>query len=349
MTQLIEIKDKIIRFVSSYETYVRMGVKFVIALILFSIINANIGYMAMISNVPVAIILALVCCLLPVNATIWIAALIVVLDMYALSMEAALVTLVLFAIIYFIYFRFAPKDGYAAVLTPIAFTLRIPYAMPIATGLLRPVSSILSIICGTVLYFFIDGVHSSASSLVDVAVQDDTGSTSKLNVLIGQLTGNKEMFITIIVFVVAFLIVYFVRRMDIDNSWLIAIVAGGLFEITGLFAGYLIMNISGKMIGLFIGGILSMIIGCMIQFVFMDLDYARTERVQFEDDEYFYYVKAVPKKMVSSKEKTVKRFGNTETIGKRIDRSKENTSLPNEEVSRKVIAQELDIDEDLLK
>jgi hypothetical protein len=34
----------------------------------------------------------------------------------------------------------------------------------------------------------------------------------------------------------------------------------------------------------------------------MNLDYARTERVQFEDDDYYYYVKAVPKKMVAVRE-----------------------------------------------
>ena len=30
------------------------------------------------------------------------------------------------------------------------------------------------------------------------------------------------------------------------------------------------------------------------------VDYSRTERVQFEDDEYYYYVKAVPKVVVAT-------------------------------------------------
>ena len=33
-----------------------------------------------------------------------------------------------------------------------------------------------------------------------------------------------------------------------------------------------------------------------MRFIFMNLDYARTENVQFEDDEYYYYVTAVPKR-----------------------------------------------------
>ncbi|MFQ9120350.1 MAG: hypothetical protein ACLR4N_07255 [Mediterraneibacter faecis] len=36
------------------------------------------------------------------------------------------------------------------------------------------------------------------------------------------------------------------------------------------------------------------------------MDYSRTENVQFEDDEYYYYVKAVPKVGVQMPEKQVK-------------------------------------------
>jgi hypothetical protein len=327
----------------------RMVAKFVMALVLFLMISNNIGYMDMVSNVPAAVVLAMICCLLPANGTIWIAAVVVLLDMYALSMETALVTFVLFAIIYFIYFRFAPTDGIAAVLTPIAFRFHIPYLMPVATGLLRPVYSIVSVICGSVLFYFFDGIHQNASTLKDVAVEDDGSSASKINVIVRQLTGNKEMFLTIVIFVLAFLFVYMVRRMNVDHAWTVAIAAGALFELAGLFAGYLIMNISGKMVALVLGSIVSVALGYGIKFFFMDLDYARTERVQFQDDEYFYYVKAVPKKMVASKEKTVKHFGSTGSMGKKIDHSKNNTSVPDEEVSRRVMAQELDIDEDLLK
>ena len=38
------------------------------------------------------------------------------------------------------------------------------------------------------------------------------------------------------------------------------------------------------------------------------MDYSRTEKVQFEDDEYYYYVKAVPKMTVAAQTKTVKKI-----------------------------------------
>ena len=113
MTKLLEIKDQLIRFYSKYETYLYPIVKFAVALALFTVINTNIGFMEKISRFPVALLLALVCAILPTGAILWIGAIVVLADMYALSMEVALTALILFAILFFVYFRFAPNDGCA--------------------------------------------------------------------------------------------------------------------------------------------------------------------------------------------------------------------------------------------
>ncbi len=350
MTNLLEIKDRLIRFYSKYETYLFPVVKFIVAIVLFTGINMNIGFMEKISQFPIALILALVCAILPVNATIWLAAFVVLADMYALSMEVAVTTLVLFAALFFLYFRFAPKDGFAAVLTPVCFKLNIPYVMPIGCSLLRDAYSVVAIICGTVIYYFLDGIHQNSGTLKNVVADGETAATtSKFDISVGQLLSNKEMYLVIAIFTITAIVVYLVRRLEVEHAWTLAIISGVLIEVVGLFAGYLVLNVSGKTLGLLIGNILSLLISFVIQFLFMNLDYARTERVQFEDDDYYYYVKAVPKKMVAVKEVTVKHFGNTASMGKRIDRSKRTLTPEEEETSRKVIAKELDIDEDLLK
>lgn len=350
MTNLLEIKDRLIRFYSKYETYLFPVVKFIVAIVLFTVINMNIGFMEKISRFPIALILALVCAILPVNATIWLAAFVVLADMYALSMEVAVTTLVLFAALFFLYFRFAPKDGFAAVLTPVCFKLNIPYVMPIGCSLLRDAYSVVAIICGTVIYYFLDGIHQNSGTLKNVVADGETAATtSKFDISVGQLLSNKEMYLVIAIFTITAIVVYLVRRLEVEHAWTLAIISGVLIEVVGLFAGYLVLNVSGKTLGLLIGNILSLLISLVIQFLFMNLDYARTERVQFEDDDYYYYVKAVPKKMVAVKEVTVKHFGNTASMGKRIDRSKRTLTPEEEETSRKVIAKELDIDEDLLK
>ena len=349
MTKLLEMKDQLIRFYSKYENYLFPAVKFVIAFVLFATINHDLGFMAKISTWPVALVLAVVCAILPVNAIIWISALLVLADMYALSMEVAVTTLILFAALFFLYFRFAPKDGIVAVLTPVCFKLRISYVMPVACSLLRGAYSVIAVVCGTVVYYFLEGIHQNAATLMNVTSEKDTAAQSKFDISVGQFLNNKEMFLVIAIFVVTAIVVYIVRRMEVDHAWTLAIISGVLIEIAGLFVGFIVLNISGKTVSLLVGSIISLLIDFVIQFLFMNLDYARTERVQFEDDDYYYYVKAVPKKMVAVKEVTVKHFGNTASMGKRIDHSKRKLTEEEEETSRKVIAKELDIDEDLLK
>ena len=92
------------------------------------------------------------------------------------------------------------------------------------------------------------------------------------------------------------------------------------------------------------GNLLAAVVGFVLEFLFMDLDYSRTEYVQFEDDEYFYYVKAVPKKMVTTSEKTIKEFTGFTGFAQKVKAKKE----AEEKVTRKEIANELEIDENLL-
>ena len=308
MTTLLELKEKLIRFYGKNEIYVKPAIRFVLALFTFLVINNSIGYMKLVSKTPVAVILALVCSMLPVNGLIAIAALVVLADLYALSIEVCLVGLLMFAIIYFIYFRFSPKSGINAVLTPVCFKLHIPYAVPVGSGLLSEAYSVVSVACGTVIYFFIHGVSENASALSDAAEETDS-SVSKVVVALNQLIGNKEMYLVLGIFIITTLIVYVVRKLDIEHSWTVAWASGILFEV--------------------ISGVIAMI----IQFLFFNLDYSRTERLQFEDDDYYYYVKAVPKSLVTEKDKQIKRF---------------NGKNEKERLNKKKFAEEMDIDENLL-
>jgi len=168
-------------------------------------------------------------------------------------------------------------------------------------------------------------------------------STTKLNVTMGQLLDNKEMFIVMAIFVITTLVVYQVRRLKINNSWTVATIAGGLIQLVALVVAYLVLGLPEKIIWLVLSTVAAIFAGVVIQFIFMNLDYARTENVQFEDDEYYYYVKAVPKKMIAKEEKVVKHFGNTGSLGKKIPRHNQ------ENISKEAIAKDLEIDENIFE
>ena len=80
-----------------------------------------------------------------------------------------------------------------------------------------------------------------------------------------------------------------------------------------------------------------MLVAYMIQFFRLTLDYHGTRKLQFEDDEYYYYVKAVPKVNLSSKEKQIKKIS-----------GKKNAKRSGERITKKQLAKELDIQEDML-
>ena len=54
--------------------------------------------------------------------------------------------------------------------------------------------------------------------------------------------------------------------------------------------------------------IVSLLIAMIVEFFAFSVDYSRTEYTQFEDDEYYYYVKAVPKMSISIPDKKVKKI-----------------------------------------
>ena len=55
-----------------------------------------------------------------------------------------------------------------------------------------------------------------------------------------------------------------------------------------------------------IGSLIGILIAVVIQFGKGIVDYQRTELLQFEDDDYYYYVKAIPKLSVAESNKNVK-------------------------------------------
>ena len=306
MATILEMKEKITRFYGRNELYINPVLKFLLAFVTFLMINQNIGFMASISRTPIALLLALVCSIIPINGMIVLASAVIVADMYALSLEVCLVTVMVFAVLYLVYFRFAPKYGYDVVLMPVCFKLHIPYVMPVGEGLLREGYSVFAVACGTILFFFLDGVRQNAAVLSSTAETEE--AASKIVVVLNQLMGNKEMYLVILSFMLVTVMVLFIRRLSIDYAWTAAIVIGALVNFIVLFAGYLLLGISGRLMGLVIGSLVSLGLALILEFLFFNLDYTRTERVQFEDDEYYYYVKAIPKMYVAKKEKQVKTF-----------------------------------------
>lgn len=305
MTSLLVAKQYVKNFVSKNEVYLKPLGKLILALVTLMTINSGIGFMEKLDQISVVLIAALMCSFMPVNFIVFMAALFVLLHLYALSMECALVGLVLFMVLFLLYFRFSPKDTLAVVLTPICSAIGIPYVMPLAMGLLGTPASAVSVSCGVIVSCFLRYVADSATVLSSMETEE---MTAKLRFVIDGLINNKEMLLMIVAFSITVVLVYLLKRMSVDYAWTIAIVAGALADLTILLVGELVFDTNSSIGMLILGSIISMLIAKVVEFFAFSVDYSRTEKVQFEDDEYYYYVKAVPKINVAVPSKTVKRI-----------------------------------------
>lgn len=308
MTTLLIVKQYIRNFINKYEVYLKPVLKLVVALISLMMINGKIGYMHKLDNVSIVLMVALMCSFMPMNFIVFVAAVFTVLHMYALSLECAVITLVLFLVMFLLYIRFSPKDTLVVLLTPLCFMLKIPYVIPITMGLVGTPASAVSVGCGVMATYLINYIADNATVLSAMETED---MAAKFRFIIDGFIGNKDMILIIAAFAVTIILVYMIKRMSIDYAWTIAIVAGALANMMILLIGDLMFDTNVSIGGLLIGTVVAVLLAKVVEFFAFHVDYSRTERVQFEDDEYYYYVKAVPKMNISAPSKTVKRINTT--------------------------------------
>lgn len=305
MTDLLEIREKIKLLYSRLEVFILPLIKFLIAFVVLNVLNSRLGYMSRLDNVAIVLIVALMCSFLPTGFIIFFGMLFSLLHMYALSMEVALVGLCIYLLMFLLFFRFSLKESIVVVLTPLLFYLHIPYVVPIAVGLICGPASIVSVGCGVAVYYLLQNVVDISPA---ISTMEEDEVTAKLRLVIDEILGSREMMVMIAVFAITVLAVYLIRRLSINYAWTIAMVSGALLNVVMLLIGDLIYDINISVGGLLLGSLLALAIAKVIEFFRFCVDYNRTEKVQFEDDEYYYYVKAVPKMSVAVSTKTVKKI-----------------------------------------
>ncbi|WWR15525.1 hypothetical protein V1224_13760 [Lachnospiraceae bacterium JLR.KK008] len=310
MTNLLLLKEYLKGIYGKYEIYITPVAKFLLTLITLILINRKLGYMNKINSISVVLVAALLCSFLPMNFIVLIAALFILLHLYAFSLECAIVVLALFLVMFLLYFRFSPKDTVNVILTPICCSLNLPFVVPVSAGLIGTPASAVSVGCGVIVYSILQYISDSVSTLSSM---DAENAMQKYRYVVDGLLNNKTMLVMVFAFAVTVLVVYLIRRMSINHSWTIAIIAGMLVCICILFGGDLMLDTNISIVSTVIGAVLSAAAVKFLQFFVFNVDYSRTEYVQFEDDEYYYYVKAVPKITVAKPAKTVKKITSQKT------------------------------------
>lgn len=305
MIGLWVFREKLKGFYARFDVFINPLIRFCFGLFTFHLLNSNLGAMARLNHILVELLLALVCSVLPYGVMVFLAGVLLLAHVSSISLEMTMILFVLLLFILILYFGLQPKDSYLLLLTPIFFHLKIPYAIPILVGLSCGLSSVAAVCCGVVLFYVMQYIRQNMGTLSGDAT---LGMVEQLMQIIRTLLSNRLMVVMMVTCAAGILVVYLIRRLPVNFSWAVAIVAGALTQIAAIFIGDFLFDVSVPMGQLVAGLILSMALAAVYHFFVFAVDYTRTEYVQFEDDDYYYYVKAVPKIAVSLPDIKVQRF-----------------------------------------
>jgi len=292
MESILKLKNSIRDICRKQDEIITPILRFIWSLIVFMSIQKIFGYNDLASKPEVTILLAVMAALLPDGFMFFMAGVVMALHSFSVSLEVGAVFIVLFVIIYCVYIRFFPKYAYAVLMVPVFYVLHIPFAAPIVIALVAGLGGVVPAVCGVALYYF-----SQCASEINhlLATKSNENEIEAVKQLSSVLIGNRDMYTTMIAFAVTVLTIAILAKLTFNYAIYVAMGAGIVVNIIGAILAGFIMSEDVPMDMVVIGSIVGLVLAFILRFGQGILDYKHTERVQFEDDDYYYYVKAVPK------------------------------------------------------
>ena len=328
MSELLTIRDRIRDFLRKYDEIAMPIIKFVAAIIMYISINSLFGYSPLCNKGIVVFLLSVITALVSSAVAVLLGGVVILIHSLSVSLEVAIVFLLLFIIMYCMYMRMFPDCSWVLALVPILYVIKMQYAIPLIVALFAGYSGIVPAAFGVVLYHFAKctkDVNSLAASATDEE------KFSPLNYMVDEVFKNEQMLLTIIVFAVVITATYFVYRLPITYSQYAAVGIGGVCNILFFMICSVALGVDNVPMGwLVVGSVIGVAVSYVAQICKGMVDYSRKETVQFEDDEYYYYVKAIPKFNVPAKNKNVRKM-NDEMVAANVsaNRNVANKNIPN--------------------
>ena len=326
MEQLIYIRQNIIGFYKKFEVVINYILKFAVGLFIFSRINslglyseefavlfdsaAEVAYLALISLLftisPPAVALFLVA----VAVTIQISA----------AAEVAIFVFLLMVLLIVFYARLSPRRSMLMLAIIFGFYFHVPYAVVLFAGLFFGISSIIPIVLGTAVWYFLPFFTNLAATLAGTT--DILGDLDLFELpvvfmevfaqIYGQLTTDFNWIVIGFVFAMMILAVHLISLISINYSKDIAIAVGAVIGMICMTMVVMVTDLNMSIPAVFISTFFSAVTVWIAKFFDNVTDYRRVERVTFDDDDNVYYVKIVPKvtaEMGTAPEKTKKAGG----------------------------------------
>ena len=291
MRGLVKLRDNLKAFYGDYSMYILPVLKFALAIALYFMITHRIGHLEVLNSLFVLLILAAISAILPLNGMALIGTGLIVGHCFGLGIEVGLFAAVLYLLLLVLYFRFVARDALALLLGPVACRFNLHAALPLSLGVFRGAESAFSAICGLISWRFVNVIE---QVIAPMKAQGDTGAMRMIQAIPGEVF-NRELLLYAIAFAAAAVIVSVICRHLTTFTRLTAVIIGAVIYLVVMLVGGLVLGVETNAGRILIGTILSALITLALNVFVYSVDYAKAKFIQLEDDEYYYYVKAIPK------------------------------------------------------
>lgn len=261
--------------------------RFVFALFIFGYINFTLGAFALISKPPITVLLSVAAAFLPLTITMVIAFIVIGLHLFKLSLILLIGYVVLLSVMYLLVFRICSDKWIVVFASIILFWIKLPYLIPLLLGIVFSTSIFIPATLATGFALFLDVA-------AKYKVGTESQSISAISATFTNMAKDSYIIMWVLAVAISVLIVAIVKTFNIKNCKEIAIIVGGIVEMAVLVATKFILNVDVNVAVMVILNILSIIIALAFLWAMYPFNYRATEYVEFFDDEYYYFVRAVP-------------------------------------------------------
>ena len=278
--------------------------KLMLAFMTFYTIELQIGSRQQQKSWVEIAIFTLIATVLPQKAMSVLLAIFVITHMTAISVEAGAIATIFFLFLFLTYFVFKPRQSILIIVMSLAGMMNMNAAVVIPMGLLYEPICIIPAAAGSFVYGMIITLRQN-SSVLETASSRLT-SMEKASYFIKAVFENERLLLLVVVLVITVIVVYVIRRLPYSYAWAIAIAAGAASYVLIVMVGNVAFAVTVNLFYLSISVVIGVLAAGIINMFKFLLDGTHTEFLEYEDEDYVYYVKAIPKYSLTRTDKKIK-------------------------------------------
>ncbi len=298
MNIILRVRGFISRFIKRFNLPIITLLKFGAYFLLFHYVAGIDGFAEglRINSLPVQVILAVLSTLLPNRCGVFLAIVLMLANMWQLTVVGTGVAAVLFLFVYIMTSRMFPDQVYLLALVPLCLHYKLYIVLPVVAGMYIGVIALIPMIFGVIMAILLgllpDFMTLTMPEKID-AVPQMLSNIFKYT--FNQVLHNDMLIFLMILFTVVVVLIYLLRKIEINFGNYIALLAGVALGVICLLMGKISFDIPDTGSSILGHAVITFLILAFFEFMRTALNYEYAQYLSFEDDEYEYHVRVIPK------------------------------------------------------